>query len=277
MQVGCESDEKCYIRGRGKSAEPGATMQNMTFDRTEAEFRENPVLFVELVHDWSAGGSMPASHHESWLRQLPRPIIATPSMAREALWGALSYPERARSLAWLHRMGILEELLPSWAGDETRQALRMNAVEEVHLERWAEGLSKPAFDWLCVNFDQKVENRLGGWALTGLATLLLTGDEPADSFALRVEADLKQLGAKPGECERVVTAIREFPLLEEALRTNHLPPQNFSPTGIVAAISTLFAQPGHSEDRFTQAIKGCDLLLLRFAAPENGPSRKKKK
>jgi len=235
---------------------------------TEAEFRDNPVLFVELAREWAAGGPEPTKEHTEWLQALPRPLIVKPASARDALWGVLSYPERARSLTWLDRAGILEELLPAWGGDYFRQALRLQAVEEVHLERWGAGLSKSSFEWLCVYQDQKADGRLGGWALTGLATLLLAGDEPANTFAVRVQQDLKALGASEGERERVLTAIREYPELYDALMTSTTPSRNFSPTAVVATLSTLFVIPRIPEDTCRRAMICGDKLLARFAAPE---------
>jgi hypothetical protein len=245
--------------------------------RPEADFRANPILFVELAHAWAAGGLPPSAEHESWLHELPRPLIVKPAEARLALWGVLSYPERARSLAWLDRAGILEEILPVWSGDYFRQSLRLQAVEEVHLERWAEGFSKSAFDWLCVYQDQKLNGHLGGWALTGLATLLLSGDEPAASWARRVEKDLKALGAAAGEIERIAAAIHEYPVFYEAVMTGAAPTRAISPTAVIATLATLFVIPDLPADTLARGIEFGNSLLLRFAAPEESvPSSKRK-
>ena len=246
------------------------------FRRPATDFRDNPVLFVELAHAWAAGGQPPSADHERWLRELPRPLIVKPAEAREALWGVLSYPERARALGWLDRAGILEEILPVWSGDYFRQSLRLRAVEEVHLERWADGLCKSAFDWLCVYQDQKFNGQLGGWALTGLATLLLSGDEPPSSWAIRVEKDLKALKATAGEIERIAAAIHEYPLFYEAITSNVPPTRTISPTAIIATLATLFVIPELSEDLYSRGIQYGNSLLLRFAAPEEStPSQRK--
>jgi hypothetical protein len=237
-------------------------------DRPESDFREAPELFVELAHAWAAGGPPPTAEHDTWLRELPRPLISKPAQVRPAFWGVLSFPERARSLAWLDRAGLLEEIIPSWSGDYFRQSLRLQAVEEVHLERWADGLSKSAFDWLCVYQDQKADGRLGGWGLTGLATLLLSGDEPAAAWALRVSKDLKALGASAGEIERVTTAIREYPEFYEAITANAPLARAISPTAIVSTLSTLLVIPEMPAETLTRGIRFGDSLLLRFAAPE---------
>jgi hypothetical protein len=234
----------------------------------DAEFRDNPVLFVELAHAWAAGTDQPEARHEALIKKLPRPLISKPASARDALWGVLSYPERGRSLAWLDRIGVLEELIPSWGGDAKRRAFRMKAVEEVHLERWESGISKTAFEWLCVYEDQKVDGRLGGWALTGLSTLLLTGDEPAETFAARVDHDLKTLGAKLGERERVTSAIREYPAAYEAMLTCKPAPRPVSPTAIVATICSIFAMTESDVKSRDSSVKCADKLLLRYAAPD---------
>ncbi len=235
---------------------------------TETDFNKNPVLFVELVRRWAEGGAEPQPHHVEWLRQMPRPLIALPATAREALWGILSCPERARALSWLDRAGILEEIIPSWAGDYFRQALRLQAVEEVHLEHWAEGFSEAAFDWLCVYQDQQVDGRLNGWALTGLATLLLAGDEPPFSYATRVTMDLKALGAKDGERDRIITAILEYPDFYDAIASCRPPARLFSPTTIIATLATLAVIPHVAEDICAHAKDFGNQILLRYAAPD---------
>jgi len=250
-----------------------------TSKQPESDFRENPVLFVELAHAWAEGGPPPSAEHEAWLHNLPRPLIVQPALAREAFWGVLSFPERGRSLAWLDRMGLLEEIIPAWSGDYFRQSLRLQSVEEVHLEHWAEGLSKTAYDWLCVYEDRPADGHLGGWALTGLATLFLSGDEPAETWALRVQKDLKALGAAKGEIERVVTAIHEYPEFSEAVADGVLPTRALSPTAIVATLCTLMVAPDASDELRQRGIRFGDSLLLRFAAPEesgkNSTRRKK--
>jgi hypothetical protein len=241
--------------------------------RQMADFRDNPILFVELAHEWAAGGPVPEPLYEAWLRELPRPLISNLSAAREALWGALSYPERGRALAWLDKVGLLQEIIPAWAGDPHRRALRLRAVEEVHLERWAGGLSDITSDWLSVYQDQRVDGRLGGWAMTGLATLLLTGDDPVDVHSQRVAADLKNLGANEGERDRVVTAIREYSELYRAVTTCTLPARTFSPTGIVAVLADLMIIPDVSDQTRANWIACADRLLTRYAAPDHAPGR----
>lgn len=242
-------------------------------NRQRSDFRDNPILFVELAHEWAAGGPMPDPQSEAWLRELPRPLISKPAAARGALWGTLSYPERGRSLAWLDHVGLLQEMIPAWDGDPRRRALRLRAVEEVHLERWSGGLSEIAFDWLSVYQDQKVDGRLGGWAMSGLTTLLLVGDDPAETHSARVTQDLKNLGANEGERDRVVTAIREYRELVHAITTLTPPARTFSPTGIVAVLSSLMIEPDVTDETRSAWISCADRLLTRYAAPDHAPGR----
>ncbi|HEY3295213.1 MAG TPA: hypothetical protein VGL38_07230 [bacterium] len=241
--------------------------------RRRADFRDNPILFVELAHEWAAGGPRPEPQYEAWLRELPRPIISKPALAREALWGTLSYPQRAQSLEWLDSVGLLQEILPVWDGDPLRRALRLQAADEVRRERWSGGLSDTAFDWLSVYQDQRVDGRLGGWAMSGLTTLLLIGDNPPDIHAARVAADLKTLGANDGERERVLTAIREAPELFRTITTCSTPARTFSPTVIVAVLSSLMIEPDISEETMHRWITCADRLLTRYAAPDHAPGR----
>lgn len=242
---------------------------------TEADFRANPVLFVELAHEWAAGGMPPTVHHEEWLAELARPCLLDPAQGREALWGALSYPERGRALAWLDQTGLLGELLPVWRGNAARRALRLAAVEEIHLERWASGLGSVAYEWLCVYQDQRV-GRLGGWAMTAFSTLLLEGDEPLATFIPRVEADLKALGALPVESKRVIAAIHEYAIVTQAITSNDAPLRRPTPQGIVAALSSLLAMPELSMSQLRDVIHRSGELLMGYAAPHTEPAPRRK-
>ncbi len=239
---------------------------------TEAEFRRNPVLFVELAHAWSATGTPPDPRREEWLRELPHPLLPHPALAREALWGALSYPERARSLSWLDQTGLLAELIPAWAGRAERRAFRLAAVDEVHLERWAGGLGSIPYEWLCVFEDQRM-GRLGGWALTGLATLLLEGDEPTAAFTAHIERDVKALGAIPMEIDRLLPVIREYPDLKEVLLTGRTSARSFSPISIVATLCSLMVMPELAMSTLRGVIQTAGGLLMRYAAPGSPDDR----
>ena len=235
---------------------------------TEIDFQAKPLLFLELARQWAAGDVEPTDEQERWLSRAPRPIIALSSDARPALWEILISPLRGRALAWLDRMRILEEILPVWGGEYLRQALRLQTVEEIHLEHWAEGLSEDAFDWLCVYQDQKVDGGLNGWAVTALATLLLTGDEPLASHLPRVARDLQAVGAGAAERDRVEDAVREYPELFHAVVEDRLPSRSFSPTTVVATLATLHVYPNITDELRARARRFGDHLLLRYAAPD---------
>jgi len=235
---------------------------------TEADFQAKPIRFLELARRWAMEDAEPTAEQERWLKRTQRPIVALPADARGALWDILMSPQRGRALAWLDRMGVLEEILPVWGGEYLRQALRLQTVEEIHLEHWAEGLREDAYDWLCVYQDQKVDERLNGWAITALAALLLTGDEPLEQHLPRVSGDLQALGAGAGERDRVEDAVREYPELFHAIIEDKLPPQNFVPTTIVAALATLHVYPNVTDELRERARRFGDQLLLRYAAPD---------
>jgi hypothetical protein len=239
---------------------------------TEADFRANPALFVELAHVWAAEGTPPDPHHSVWLRNLTAPRIPHPAEACEALWGILASPERGRSLLWLDQTGLLAELIPAWGGRAERRAQRLLAVEEVHLERWAGGLESLVFEWLCVYQDQRA-GRLSGWALAGLATLLLEGDVATTDFVTQVERDLTALGAYSSEREPLLRAIREYPDLRATLTSHGLSARNFSPTTVVAAMASALAAIEIPMPELRSILRRANYMLLRYAAPPTPKGR----
>lgn len=237
---------------------------NMTVP-SQVDFELNPQLFLDYAAAWAAGGPPPDAQFETWLQTLPRPLLKSACAARESFWKLLSNPERGRALAWLDRVGILPEILPVWSGDAARRKLRLQAVEEIHRERWADGLGTTQFDWLCVYMDQQADGRLGGWALTGLAALLLAGDRDAPSHAELVSYDLRALGANEGERERVLTAVREYPLFGAAIQAEQTPLPRFAPTTVVATLATCFAEAADAA-LCKRAMQVGDRALARHAA-----------
>jgi len=231
----------------------------------EAAYRDNPVMFVELARNWASGGEPPTKQNEAWLQSLPRRRIRQPEMARDALWGVLSAPERGRALAWLDKMGLIEELIPIWLGDAKLRALRLRAVEEVHRERWAKSLSKAALNRLNAFMDQKVDGRLNGWALASLATLALGSNGYTERYNERLNEELRELGATEAERMRVMTAVIEYPFLHVAFtKDGEYAESKFSPTTIVAALSTRFADEKVSEEDRERAVKRADELMTGY-------------
>ncbi len=230
----------------------------------EIEFKNNPLRFLELARDWAAGGNSPMPEHELWLRELPVRRIRRPEEARAYLWDLLAHPERGRALTWLDSVGLLEEIVPIWFGDAKLRALRLRAVEEVHIERWAETLSKKALGRLNRAMDERTDGGLSGWGLTALATLLLESNGYTERYGERLNEELKELGATDAERMKILTAIIEYPFLQIALtQTNESNEQKFSPVTIVAALSTLYADDRMAHDVRVKAGQRADQLLAR--------------
>ena len=230
----------------------------------EAEFRNNPVKFVELAKDWAQGGEAPTTEHEAWLTAIPKRRIRQPDAAREALWGILSAPERGRALAWLDRIGLLEELIPIWYGEAVPRDLHLRAVEEVHVEHWAKGLSKRALQKLNSYMDRRVDSRLNGWALAALATLIIESNGYTQRYNERLNEELRELGATDSERMRLMTAVIEYPFLRVAFAKNgEYSESSFSPTTVVAALSTLFADKTVPDERRNHAVGLADKMLTR--------------
>lgn len=229
----------------------------------ELAFRSNPVLFAELARDWAMGGEAPTEEHEAWLRAIPRRRIRQPGSAREAFWALLASPHRARALEWLDRHNLLEELVPIWFGDARLRALHLRAVEELHREGWADGLSARAMNLLRSYMDERVDGRITGWGLAALATLLLESNGATGRYNERLNEELRELGATDAERMRVMTAIVEYPFLRSAFRYGDTDGTKFSPTTVVAALSTLFADERATGEQRARAVKLADELLSR--------------
>jgi hypothetical protein len=161
----------------------------------------------------------PDENLENALQGQQSPRIANPSDARDALWGLLDQPERARGLRWLDKQSLLSELLPCWSGNGSRRRLRLNATEEVHRENWKEGLEPDVFKAICDNHDVHIDGRLDRWALTAFATLLAGGDtENQSSWTKMVRRDLHTLGASEAEIVWIENIVRDYRVGVQFLR-----------------------------------------------------------
>lgn len=228
----------------------------------EIEFKNNPLRFLELVRDWAAGGNPPMPEQEVWLGELPVRRIRQPESARAVLWDLLAYPERGRALAWLDRVGLLEEIIPIWFGDAKLRALRLRAVEEMHKEQWAEQLSKKALSRLNAAMNERTDGGLSGWGLAALATLLLESNGYTGRYGERLNEELRELGATDAERMKILTAIIEYPFLHIALtRASETIEQKFSAVTMVAALSTLYADDRVANDVRVRAAERADTLL----------------
>ncbi len=214
--------------------------------------------FLEGLIVYAQGGDAPARDLIGEVAELENPLDNRPHEAREYLWQILSYPLRGRALAVLNAVDLLMEMIPSWTAYATAQDLRLAAVDEVHLERWANGLSEYAFSRICHFHDAGVDQRLNGWALTSLATLLAYDSEHVAPYVSSLRLDLTGLGATEGEIERVSLIVTEFPLVLSTLSHGEHKSFKVLPGTLAAALSTMLADETYSEEQTIAAIRAAD-------------------
>ncbi len=191
---------------------------------------------------------------ETALADQPRPLFADPATAREELWAILATPERDRGLRWLNTHGILDELIPCWAGNSVRREFRLSAVEQVHKEVWRDGLDDGVFKLICDTHDVVVDQRLNRWALTALATLLAGGDvEDPRTWTNFVRRDLHRLGATEAEIVWITGILLNFNQALLFLRGNNVQ-LNLKPECAVVGLSTLSLSDPESMDDAVQRV-----------------------
>lgn len=218
-------------------------------------------LLLQHAVDYAKGEAVPPRDLIGQVAELDAPLLPNPADAREFLWQILSYPERGRALAILNAVELLGEFIPSWTAYTHVQDLRLAAVEQVHLERWADGLSEWPFSVICRFHDAGVDERMNGWALTALATLLVHDSEQIAGYVSSLRLDLTQLGATEGEIERVVSIVTEFPLVHSALQNGEYKNFKVLPGTIVAALATMLAAEGNTKEQIEAAVKAADRWL----------------
>lgn len=217
--------------------------------------------FLECAVEYAQNGVMPQRDLIGEVSELPVPRVPKLSEAREYLWKILSYPERGRALAVLNAVDLLIEIVPSWTAYTDMQDLRLAAVEELHLEKWANGLGEWAFGRICRFHDEGVDGRLNGWALTAFATLLVYDSEHVAGYLSSLRMDLTELGATEGEIERVISIATEFPLVHQALRSGEYKSFAVLPGTIIAALATILATEENTPEQIAAAIKAADRWL----------------
>ncbi len=217
--------------------------------------------FLEYAVAYAQGGYMPPRELIGEVAELESPLLPNPADAREYLWKILSYPERGRVLAVLNAVDMIEEFVPSWSAYTDERDLRLASVEQVHLERWADGLGEWAFGKICRFHDAGVDERLNGWALTSLATLLVHDTGQIAGYVSSIRLDLTQLDATDGEIERVVSIITEFPLVHKALQSGEHKSFSVLPGTIVAVLSTMLANQDCNKEQIDAAIHAADRWL----------------
>ncbi len=219
--------------------------------------------FLESAVGWAAGEDAPSRELVGEVGELPFPRIPKPEEAREYLWRILSYPERGRALAILNALDLIIELIPSWTAYIHVQDLRLAAVEEVHLERWADGLSEAAFHRICRFHDTSVDGRLNGWALTSLAALLIHEGDSIAGYLSSLRIDFTALEATPGEIERIIAILTEFPLVLAALSKGEHKSFKILPATLIVTLATMFADERFTEEQTAAAILAADRWLTQ--------------
>ena len=95
---------------------------------TETDIQNPQLLILQSAQVWAAGGAAPTLKIEAELKKPSKLSAFSPTAAHDSIWEILSFPERARSLAWLSRIGLLEEIFPVWKGNSYRQIYRLECV-----------------------------------------------------------------------------------------------------------------------------------------------------
>jgi hypothetical protein len=217
--------------------------------------------FLDSAVAYAAGEEAPPRDLIGEVSELPLPRILNPANARDALWQILSYPERARALAILNAVDLIIEIVPSWTAYMAVQDIRLAAVEEVHKERWADGLSEIAFNKICSFHDAPVDGRLNGWALTSLATLLVHEAETIAGYLSSLRMDFSALEATDGEVERIMAILTEFSVVQAALAKGEDKSFKVLPATIVSVLATMFADEKYTTEQTTAAIQAADRWL----------------
>ena len=219
--------------------------------------------FLESAVAYAAGEAAPSRELIAEVSELSLPRIIRPSDARDALWRILSFPERGRALAVLNAVDLILEIIPSWSTYMAVQEFRLAAVEEIHKERWADGLSETAFSKICSFHDAAVDNRLNGWALTSLATLLVHEAENIAGYLSSLRMDFSVFEAMDGEVERVVAILTEFPLVLTALAKGEEKSFKVLPATLVSVLATMFADERFTDEQTAAAIQAADRWLTK--------------
>lgn len=217
--------------------------------------------FFESVVACAAGEEAPSRELIGEVSELPPPRVHNPADVRDALWQIFSYPERARALAILNAVDLMIEIIPSWTTYMSVQEMRLVAVDEVHKERWADGLSEIAFGRICRFHDASVGGRVNGWALTSLATLLVHEADNIAGYLSSLRMDFAALGANDVEVERVLAILTEFPVVLSALAAGENKNFKVLPATLVSVLATMFADEKFTDQQTTAAIEAADHWL----------------
>ncbi len=139
------------------------------------------------------------------------PGVDRPDTSREAFWELLTLSNRLKGIDFLHRIGMLERLLPCWGGNSTRQQLRLRALREYENLTWRPLLDEAANRCIDAAHEVEVEGRIARWGLTALAILLAGGDtENQQMWTKRVRRCLHDLGATEAEIVWIEGIVSEY-------------------------------------------------------------------
>lgn len=232
------------------------------------EYQENPSLWVSLAAQIAKNNESPPLELVEALKISEHPVIKDPYAAQPYLWELFGVPHRDKGLRWLDSHGLLAEILPAWGGNAVRRSLRLNATENVHLEKWREGLDDGVFRLVCDIHDVVIDGRLNRWAWTAVATLLAGGDtENAIQWMKFIRRDLYKVGATEAEIiwvERVLTSFnRGLMFIRGDAKESAM-----TPAVAVACLSTLHAlKEGLTETDFKAAAERINVALADQVNP----------
>ncbi len=184
----------------------------------------------------------------------PRLGAMDSSVRRTRLWAVFSNPGRIEGLRWLHKTGLMGELVGGWmephGSDERACALALKAVEALHLERWAKVVDPEALKRGCSRLDLPLSSELGGWAGTAVALMLSAFDAPERDFARMARRALHSLDSPDIEAG----AIMDILLGSSSIHAGGPPgAARFAPHSCIAALCRLEAAAGQ-DDRALQQL-----------------------
>lgn len=178
---------------------------------TLEEYRKQPWRLVKVACAIAEDGLEPPKELESLFTGDDKPVIKDLTSASAPLWDLLALPERDKGLRWLDDAGLLHILFPCWAGNASRRKLRLNAVEQIHLETWKDGLSDGVMQLINDTMDEVVDGRINRWALTALGTMLAGGDTENQYFwSKMVRRNMYELGATEAEIVWVENIVIDY-------------------------------------------------------------------
>ncbi|MDP8207285.1 MAG: hypothetical protein P9L92_11520 [Candidatus Electryonea clarkiae] len=231
------------------------------------DFRKEPWRLVDVARIFAVEGTAPPDSLEAILTGSERVMIHDVLSASVSLWDLLASTKRHIGLIWLDKTGLLNDLFPCWGGNPARRAMRLLAIEQVHLETWKEGLSEQSITLICDQHDMVVDGRLNGWALTALATLLAGGDTENQYFwSKMVRRNLYELGATEAEIIWIENIVTEYRKAVHMVR-GETEAYTLTPQLAVTILSTMRIAGEDSSEEILQASKRVDDALKQQANP----------